>query len=62
MDEGQYIAGVTVVSAPVWKGAGRPVHALVAIGIGAALGRELGALQDALVEAAGALSGQLGGA
>ena len=61
VDEGQYIAGATVVSAPVWKGAGRPVHALVAIGIGAALGRDLDALQDALVEAARALSGQLGG-
>ncbi|MFX4087923.1 IclR family transcriptional regulator [Sphingobium yanoikuyae] len=62
VDEGQYIAGITVVSAPVWKGAGRPVHALVAIGIGAALQREgLGALQQALVEAAAALSEQLSG-
>ena len=51
------------MAAPVWKVAGRPVHALVAIGIGigAALGRDLDALQDALVEAARALSGQLGG-
>ena len=46
----------------MWKGAGRPVHALVAIGIGAALQREgLGALQQALVEAADALSEQLSG-
>ncbi|OAN59360.1 IclR family transcriptional regulator [Sphingobium sp. TCM1] len=64
VDEGHYIAGVTVVAAPVWKGAGRPVHALVAIGIGGALARSggLAELQRSLVEAARTLSDQLGGA
>ncbi|MCI4592364.1 IclR family transcriptional regulator [Sphingobium sp. BYY-5] len=64
IDEGQYIAGATVVAAPVWKGPGRPVHALVAIGIGSALQRDgaMTQLSAALMEAARALSGQLGGA
>lgn len=63
VDEGQYIAGVTVVSAPVWKAPGRPVHALVAIGIGAAIQRGgLPQLQDALLAAAQSLTSQLSGA
>jgi DNA-binding IclR family transcriptional regulator len=67
IDEGNYIAGVTVLAAPVWKGpvsgrAGRPSHALVAIGIGAALKRNgLEELQQALVAAARTLTIQLGG-
>jgi DNA-binding IclR family transcriptional regulator len=63
IDDGNYIAGVTVVAAPVWKSAGRPSHALVAIGIGSALKRR-GAdlLAQALVTGAGTLSSQLGGA
>lgn len=62
VDEGNYIAGVTVVSAPVWKGRGRPSHALVAIGIGGALRRAgLAALEEYLLAAARALSIQLGG-
>jgi hypothetical protein len=41
---------------------GRPSHALVAIGLGSALKRNgLPKLQDALLEAARALSTQLGG-
>ncbi|MFT4025229.1 MAG: IclR family transcriptional regulator [Novosphingobium sp.] len=63
IDEGNYIAGVTVLAAPVWRAArARPSHALVAIGIGAALKRNgLEELEAALVAAAGALSGQLAG-
>jgi DNA-binding IclR family transcriptional regulator len=62
VDAGNYISGVTVVAAPVWKAHGNPSHALVAIGIGTALKRRgLPALQDALVSAARTLSNQLGG-
>jgi DNA-binding IclR family transcriptional regulator len=67
IDEGNYIAGVTVLAAPVWQGAGRrkagrPSHALVAIGIGAALKRNgLDALAVALVASANTLTQQLGG-
>ncbi|MFA7601949.1 MAG: helix-turn-helix domain-containing protein [Novosphingobium sp.] len=67
IDEGNYIAGVTVLAAPVWKGRrddgrGRPSHALVAIGLGSALRRGgLPELQDALLAAAATLSTQLGG-
>lgn len=68
IDEGNYIAGVTVLAAPVWKGpavgkTARPSHALVAIGIGAALKRNgLAELEQALVAAAQSLTVQLGGA
>jgi len=62
IDEGNYIAGVTVLAAPVWKGAGRPSHALVAIGIGSALKRNgLEELEAALLSAANAVTRQLGG-
>lgn len=62
IDEGNYIAGVTVLAAPVWKGKGRPSHALVAIGIGAALKRNgLEELEAALVAAARILTEQLWG-
>ena len=63
IDEGNYIAGVTVLAAPVWKaGRTKPSHALVAIGIGAALKRNgLEDLEAALVTAARALTVQLGG-
>jgi DNA-binding IclR family transcriptional regulator len=62
VDAGNYISGVTVVAAPVWKTRGKLSHALVAIGIGSALKRAgLPALQDALVAAARTLSNQLGG-
>ncbi len=37
VDAGNYISGVTVVAAPVWKTRGKLSHALVAIGIGGAL-------------------------
>jgi DNA-binding IclR family transcriptional regulator len=67
IDEGNYIAGVTVLAAPVWKGprdAGknRPSHALVAIGLGSALKRNgLAELEEALLASARALTGQMGG-
>ena len=62
VDDGDYIAGVTVVAAPVWKARGKPSHALVAIGIGEAVKR--GGLDDlggALMAGAKQVSGQLGG-
>lgn len=62
VDDGNYISGVTVLAAPVWKGGGRPSHALVAIGIGSALKRSgLPELQNALLTAARNLTLQLGG-
>jgi DNA-binding IclR family transcriptional regulator len=62
VDDGTYISGVMVVAAPVWKASDRPTHALVAIGIGAALKRiGVAALQTALVSNAHLLSQQLGG-
>lgn len=63
VDEGNYIAGITVVAAPVWKAPGRPSHALVGIGLGGTLGREaIAALGQALVASARTISGQMGGA
>ena len=62
IDEGNYIAGVTVLAAPVWKTRGRPSHALVAIGLSSALRRTgLDKVQQALCGEARALTGQLGG-
>ncbi len=66
VDDGNYIAGVTVLAAPVWKGAGAmtqgPGHALVAIGIGSALRRSgLDALGEALLIEARGLTRQMGG-
>lgn len=61
VDEGNYISGVTVLAAPVWKARGRPSHALVAIGIGSALKAKLPELEPALLSAARSLTGQLGG-
>nr|WP_314468364.1 IclR family transcriptional regulator C-terminal domain-containing protein [uncultured Novosphingobium sp.] len=63
VDAGHYIAGVTVIAAPVWKtGQERrvaPSHALVAIGIGAALRSDLTSLKTALATSARSLSEQL---
>ncbi len=62
VDAGNYISGVTVVAAPVWKTRGQLSHALVAIGIGSALRQGgLPALQDALLSSARSLSNQLCG-
>jgi DNA-binding IclR family transcriptional regulator len=62
VDEGNYMSGVTVVAAPVWKSRAKLSHALVAIGIGSALKRNgLPALEQALRSAAQTLSNQLCG-
>ena len=61
VDAGNYMTGVTVVAAPVWKTRATLSHALVAIGIGSALRRGLPALQDELRSAAEILSKQLSG-
>ena len=62
VDAGNYISGVTVVAAPVWKTRANLSHALVGIGIGSALRRAgLPELQDTLLSAAQTLSNQLCG-
>jgi len=62
VDAGHYIAGVTVVAAPVWKTRAKLSHALVAIGLEGAVRRSgLVALQDAVRTAARVLSNQLCG-
>ena len=62
VDAGNYISGVTVVAAPVWKSHGKLSHALVAIGIGGAVKRNgLPALQEALLRASGTITDQLCG-
>ena len=62
IDEGNYIAGVTVLAAPVCKARCAPSHALVAIGLTSALRRSgLESLQQALCEEARGLTEQLGG-
>lgn len=62
VDAGNYISGVTVIAAPVWKTRANLSHALVAIGIGSALKRGgLAELQHALLSAAQGLSKQLCG-
>jgi DNA-binding IclR family transcriptional regulator len=62
VDEGNYISGVTVAAAPVWKTPAKLSHALVAIGIGSSLKRAgLPALQQALLMGARGVSNQLCG-
>jgi DNA-binding IclR family transcriptional regulator len=62
IDEGNYISGVTVLAAPVWRTRAKLSHALVAIGIGSALKRSgLPALEEALVASGRTLSNQLSG-
>jgi DNA-binding IclR family transcriptional regulator len=62
VDAGNYISGVTVVAAPVWKARTQLSHALVALGIGSSLKRDgLPALQSAILSAAQTLSNQLCG-
>jgi DNA-binding IclR family transcriptional regulator len=62
VDPGNYISGVTVVAAPVWKTRDTLSHALVAIGVGSSLKRSgLPALQKSLLAAAQTLSNQLCG-
>ena len=62
VDDGNYIAGVTVVAAPVWKNRTQFSHALVAISIGSGLKRSgTGELGETLLSAARTLSNQLCG-
>lgn len=62
VDSGNYISGVTVVAAPVWKTRALLSHALVALSIGSSLKRAgLPALQSAILSAAQTLSNQLCG-
>lgn len=62
VDAGNYISGVTVLAAPVWKSRDKLSHALVAIGIGSALKRSgLDGLQRELLSSARNLSHQLCG-
>ncbi len=62
VDDGNYISGVTVVAAPVWKARTTPSHALVAIGISSAMRQSgLPALQEALLSTAQSLSSHLCG-
>jgi DNA-binding IclR family transcriptional regulator len=62
IDDGNYISGVTVLAAPVWKARGKPSHALVAIGIGSALKRNgIEPLAEALCSGARTITAQLGG-
>jgi DNA-binding IclR family transcriptional regulator len=60
VDEGNYMSGVTVVAAPVWKARAKLSHALVAIGLGTALRRKgLPQLEEAVLAGAQTLSDQL---
>lgn len=62
VDAGNYISGVTVVAAPVWKSRAALSHALVALSIGSGLRRSgLPELQQALLSGAQALSSRLCG-
>lgn len=62
VDEGNYISGVTVIAAPVWKSRDTLSHALVAIGIGGALRRNgIEDLQRSMLFASQALTNQLCG-
>jgi DNA-binding IclR family transcriptional regulator len=62
VDAGNYIAGVTVVAAPVWKSRDQLSHALVALSIGSSLRRSgLPELQQALLSASRLMSNQLCG-
>jgi DNA-binding IclR family transcriptional regulator len=60
VDTGNYISGVTVIAAPVFKARGKLSHAIVAIGIGSGLRRKgMAELQDEIRASARTLSNQL---
>jgi len=62
VDDGNYIAGVTVLAAPVWEAGATPSHALVAVGLGNAMrGEAVETLGAALLTSARTVSAQLGG-
>lgn len=61
VDDGNYMSGVTVLAAPVWKARDKLSHALVAIGIGSALKKcGLSEIGKVLVDSAQTLSERLG--
>ncbi len=61
LDDGNYIEGIAVLAAPVWRRAGRPSHALVALGTkSAARARVLADLGRALRRDADKLSAIFG--
>ncbi len=63
VDAGNYLAGMTVVAAPVWKDSGAPTHAVVALALGADLPEARQAsIIDALLDTSNSLSEQMGGA
>lgn len=59
VDAGNYIAGATVLAAPIWKAPGSPSHAVVAIGIGG--GMKVAPLAEAMLSGARTVSEKLGG-
>lgn len=62
VDSGNYIAGVTVVSAPVWSAGKQPSHALIAVGVSGAMKRcGQRKIEQALLSAARRLSHGLNG-
>jgi DNA-binding IclR family transcriptional regulator len=62
VDPGRYIAGVTVVAAPVWSGRDVLSHVLVTLALGSILKGEIVDLREAVVAAGSMLSSQLRGA
>ncbi|MBH0114649.1 helix-turn-helix domain-containing protein [Novosphingobium sp. YJ-S2-02] len=61
VDEGHYIAGVTVLAAPVYRASGAPSHALIALALSRALdGKAMDGLGNALVAGAQTVTRQLG--
>jgi DNA-binding IclR family transcriptional regulator len=62
VDDGNYIAGVTVLAAPVFRNPGAPSHALAAVGLGSAVHRGgIERLGAALAEASQSLSERMSG-
>jgi DNA-binding IclR family transcriptional regulator len=62
VDDGNYITGVTVIAAPVWRAGSKLSHALVALGLGNASRRPgNGQLQQAVLAGAQTLSSQMSG-
>ena len=60
VDDGNYIAGVQVIAAPVLARDGTPAHALIAIGLASSVQRAgVEALGEALVDAANAIAEQM---
>ena len=63
IDEGNYIAGVTVIAAPIGTSGRRPTHALVATGLSKAVERTgKQSIASALIDAADRIGAKLGNA